>query len=196
MALGFPGISGLTPSILSITNLQTERGFFRTGGFLEPGNSGGPVFNQSGAVVGVVHGGGAPGTDNNEIIPIGLASTLLKKWNVSVGLDRQPEYPERCYAACRVEAHGIEGWQSSRKWGPANSGWLPGGHNQVDECNKLVAGELAKPENRGGSIEVSRRWEDRKKDWGHAQYKYWCEGTLRLGPIYSEKRSAACGLWQ
>ena len=88
-----------------------------------------------------------------------------------------------------------------------NSGWLPGGHNQTDECKKLVAADIAG--NPGTEITLLPGGGRRCDEPGAAnegmcedlkqgivvQYRYVCRGTLRSGPIYSMKQSPACGLW-
>jgi hypothetical protein len=193
LALGFPGAAGLTPNSLTINNLQTERGYYRTDGFLEPGNSGGPVFNQDGQVVAIVHGGGLPGTENNEVIPIALAIDLLRKRNVAIGLDAPAPYADTCYASCRNPQHGIEGWTSQVEW-ERSSGWLGGSNNREDVCNGLAS--AVRTELQADSIEVTWTGEESKKDIsGRVEYKYHCKGIVRTGPLYVEKRSQACGIW-
>jgi uncharacterized protein YigE (DUF2233 family) len=88
LVLGFPGKDGLTPSSVGINNLSTpEHGFYKADGFLRPGNSGGPAFNDVGRAVAIVQGGTMPGTDNNDLVPISLAVALIKKRNVQAGID-------------------------------------------------------------------------------------------------------------
>jgi hypothetical protein len=87
VVLGFPGKEGLTPSRLAINNLTSQRGFYKADGFLRPGNSGGPVFNESGEVIAVVQGGTLPGTENNDLVPIAPAIYLLQKWGVQAGIN-------------------------------------------------------------------------------------------------------------
>lgn len=192
LALGFPTNSGFTASTLAITNLQTQRGFLKTDGFLEPGNSGGPVFNQSGQVVGIVHGGGTPGTENNEIIPIGIAISLLRKWNVPAAIDTPLAYAERCFASCSSPQHGIASWTTEAPWG-RSSGWLGGGNNQSGVCNGLASAVQA--EMKADRVVVQSTSEEFKKDiLGRVEYRYHCRGIFQRGPIYLEKRSSACGL--
>lgn len=194
LSLGFPGSSGLTPNSLTINNLTTSRGFMKTDGFLEPGNSGGPVFNQAGHVVGVVHGGGQPGTENNEVIPISLALNLVRKWKIGASVDAAAPYPERCFSTCRDPQHGIEGWTTIAPWSES-SGWLGGGHGQSSVCAS-IAGSI-KISRRADDVEVTSTSESTKRDvFGHVEYKYHCTGVARFTPIYYERRSAACGIWR
>jgi hypothetical protein len=79
LALGFPGNEGLTPSHITIANVTSELGYYKSDGFLQPGNSGGPVFNDAGLVIAIVQGGTKPGTNNNDLVPIRLAISLLEK---------------------------------------------------------------------------------------------------------------------
>lgn len=193
LAVGFPGNSGLTPSSLTVNNLNTNRGFAKTDGFLEPGNSGGPVFNQGGHVVAIVQGGGLPGTENNEIIPISLGLALVRKWNVAAGVDAENPPPASCYATCRAPEHGIEGWASEVRWRD-QSGWLGGGNNQPDVCAALAAATQAKLG--ADKITITETREESKKDlFGRVEYMYYCEGLAKIGPVYKEQRSTACGLW-
>jgi hypothetical protein len=198
LVLGFPENDGLTPSRISINNLTSPRGFYKADGYLRPGNSGAPVFNETGQAVALVQGGTLPGTENNDLVPISPAISLLKKWGVRAGIDSAVPFDESCYASCRSPSHGIERWTSEEPWGPIDSGWVSGGHNRVDECKKLIAGALASLP--GGQIDLlpgdQGMWETSQKDlFGHVDYKYFCKGVLRQGPIYIEKRSQACGLW-
>jgi hypothetical protein len=203
LVLGFPGNDGLTPSRVSINNLASDRGFLKADGFLRPGNSGGPVFNEKGHVIGLVEGGGLPGTENNDLVPIAPAIDLIKKHGVQAGIDSPVPFDDACYASCRAESHGVEKWTTVKPWGPVESGWLGGGHNRREVCNSLIAGELAA--NPGGAIELlpgegtpntTGMWEDNKRDpLGHVEYKYYCKGTFRSGPVYVEKQSPACGPW-
>ena len=202
IALGFPQQDGLTPSGFAISNVGGARGFIKADGRLRPGNSGGPVFNESGRVVAIVEGGAVAGADDNDLVPIAPALALIKKYGVRAGIDAAAPFDDACYASCRVPAHGLESWTTQVPWGPKNSGWLPGGHSPVTECNGLKAAELAIMP--GSIIELDPGegdsskgiWEDSKKDvFGKVEYQYFCKGTLKSGPIYKEKRSSACGLW-
>jgi len=203
LILGFPGKDGLTPSITNIKNLSSQRGFYKVDGYLYTGNSGGPTFNEAGQVVAVVQGGTMPGTENNDLIPIATAIALIKKHRIQTGIDEPVPFDNSCYASCRSPSHGVEKWLKEVQWGPVDSGWLPGGHNRPDECKKLIAAAIAN--NPGTQIELlpgegnpdnTGMWEESKKDiYGHVEYKYFCKGTLRSEPIFSNKQSPACGLW-
>jgi hypothetical protein len=87
LALGFPRAEGLTSLPMSIVNSGTRYGFYKSDGALDHGDSGGPVFNKDGKVIAIVQGGGIPGTANNDLIPVSIAISLLKKRNVRVGID-------------------------------------------------------------------------------------------------------------
>jgi len=108
LAIGFPSNHGLTPANSSITNLQSERGFYRVDGQLESGFSGGPVFNEEGKVIGLVQGGKLPGTQNNDIVPISLAITLISKRNVLAGIESEIPFKESCYVRCRNPSPDVE----------------------------------------------------------------------------------------
>lgn len=198
VVLGFPGKDGLTPSSVGLNNLSSPGlGFYKADGHLRPGNSGGPAFNADGHVVAIVQGGTIAGAESNDLIPVALATNLLKKRNVRAGIDEPISFDDSCYARCQHASHGVRGWDVETTWGPVNTGWLGGGHNPTDECNKLIAAELAsKP---GAQIELlpgkDGRWETHYKDLlGRVEYKYFCKGTLRSGAKYHEKQSAACPL--
>lgn len=108
LAIGFPSESGLTPANSSIINLQSERGFYKVDGQLESGFSGGPVFNEEGKVIGLVQGGKLPGTQNNDIVPISLAISLISKRNVLAGIESETPFNEACYASCRHPTDDFE----------------------------------------------------------------------------------------
>jgi hypothetical protein len=195
LALGFPQQDDLSPASLGITSVHTqEKGFYRADAYLWPGNSGGPVFNEDGKVVALVQGGTMPGTERNDLIPISFAINLLKKWNVRAGYDVPVPYENSCYQSC-ANPSKIVSWNSQVPWNSPGSGWVGGGHTQIDECNKMVAGALAG--NPGGQIEIQRMWEDNKKDvFGHVEYQYYCSGILRSGPVYAVEQSSLCPLKQ
>lgn len=198
MALGFPKREGLSPSTVTIKNLTSYRGFYKTDGYLEPGNSGGPVFNEAGEVIAIVQGGTMPGTENNDIVPIALAVNLLQKRGVNAGIGAPVPFDSSCYATCRDRSHGIERWETQKPWGPVNSGWLDGGHDQTNECKKLIAGALAGDPEATITLLPGKEgmWEESKKDiFGHVEYRYFCMGIYYSGPRYKEKQSPACGLW-
>lgn len=199
LAVGFPDNQDLSASPFGITNTSSTLGFFKADGMLQPGNSGGPVFNEEGQVIGIVQGGTMPGTNNNDIVPIAPAIALIRKRGVVSGIGTPLAFASSCYAMCRAPSNGIESWTVSKPWGPINSGWLNGGHDQTIECGNLMAGALAN--NPTAEITLlpgnSGKWEDSRKDWlGHAEYKYFCRGTFRSGPVYAEARSPECGLRQ
>jgi hypothetical protein len=87
ITLGFPDDEGLTPSFFKISNLTSTHGFYKADGFLQPGDSGAPVFNKQGQVIAIVEGGTAPGTRYDDLIPIGRAISLIKNWDVKAGID-------------------------------------------------------------------------------------------------------------
>jgi hypothetical protein len=66
----------------------------------------------------------------------------------------------------------------------------------------LIAGALATVPNATiellpgeGTPNTTGMWEESKQDVLKVEYKYFCKGTMRSGPIYAEKQSSACGLW-
>jgi hypothetical protein len=202
VALGFPGRDGLTPALVNIINLATDEGFYRGDGFLRGGYSGGPVFNEDGKVIATVHSG-TPAGGNNDFVPVAASINLLKKRGVRAGVDIPVPFENSCYTFCRATSHGIEKWTSEGPWGPVNSGELPGGHTRKGECDKLIAAALAgHPDSQidllpgEGVADATGMWEDSHKDvLGEMHYTYYCKGILRSGPIFAEKQSPACGLW-
>lgn len=202
VVIGFPGQSGLTPAPINIANLSDDQGFYNADGFLRPGFSGGPVFNEDGKIIALVHGG-TVGGGNNSLVPVALIINLLKKRGIQAGVDAEVPFDNSCYASCRAPSHGIEKWSMETEWGPVSSGELPGGHTRKGECDKLIAAALAgQPNSRidllpgEGVKDVTGMWEDSHKDvLGQPHYTYFCKGTLKSGPIYHEAQSQECGLW-
>lgn len=203
LVIGFPGNDGLTPAAVNINNLTSALGFYKADGELRPGNSGAPAFNESGNVVAIVEGGAIAGAQNNDLIPIAPAVALLKKRGVQANIDQTVPFDEACYASCRHVSHGIERWEREAPWGPKNTGWLGGGNNRTDQCNSIIAAEKASDPAveiellPGEGIEnLTGMWEKSKIDvFGRVEYKYFCKGTIRSNPVYVEKQSSACGLW-
>lgn len=198
VALGFPGNRGLSRAILHITNVHSPGGLYATDGALEEGYSGGPVFNQGGKVVGFVQGGTISGARDNDLVPIAIAISILKKLGVSAAIGSSAAYPNSCYTSCRAPENGIERWLHEEPWS-ANSGEVGGGHNEPDMCAGLIAGKLATSPS-GARVDLDNTGgmsEDKKKDaLGHVTRIYYCKGTLRYGVIYKEARSSVCPLWE
>lgn len=193
LAVGFPRTEGLSPSVMSIKNVHADHGFYSTDGFLEPGNSGGPVFDEKGQVIAVVEGGGRPGTQDNDIVPIALALNLTNKRNVAIGIGQAKPFEEQCYALCRTPAHGVETWQTSNPW-KGQTGRLPGGSGQDAECAIVKAAALAS--HPGAIIDITATSETSQRDLlGQVTYQYFCEGVMKENPVYVEKRAPDCGMW-
>lgn len=84
VVLGFPLMENLSASKVSIRNISSERGFYKSDGYLQHGNSGGPMLTTSGDAVAIVQGGALPGTEDNDLIPIEFAAALAKKNGIAV----------------------------------------------------------------------------------------------------------------
>lgn len=195
LALGFPGTDGLTPARLGIINRSTpERGFYRADAYIWPGFSGGPVFNENGRVIAIVQGGTMPGTGRNDLVPISLLTNLLRKRGVEASYDEPRGYDISCYQTCPNPSK-IVGWAVQHPWNSGSSGWIGGGHNRTQECNKMVA--AFKASHPGVNIEITSTGENHKKDLlGHVEYEYFCSGTMRSGPKYAVEPGPHCPLKQ
>lgn len=86
IVLGFPTIEDLSASRVSIRNGSSVRGFYKSDGYLQHGNSGGPMLNVNEDVIAMVQGGTLPGTDDNDLIPILFAIDLIKKNHVAASI--------------------------------------------------------------------------------------------------------------
>lgn len=197
LVLGFPGRDGLSSAPLNITNVNGDQGFYKADGFVRNGYSGGPVFNEDGQVIASVHAG-APAGGNNELVPIAAAIALIKKRGVPAGINAELPFENSCYAFCRAAAHGVERWAVEKPW-EDNSGEVGGGHNQTDECKKLISAAIVG--NADAQIELlpgdAGKWETEHKDLaGQMHRKYFCKGIFRSGPLYKRMQSSACGLWE
>jgi hypothetical protein len=158
------------------------------------------VFNEDGKVIATVHSG-TPAGGNNDLVPISFALNLLKKRGVRAGVDAAIPFDNSCYTFCRAPSHGIEKWTSETSW-TTNSGEVSGGHTRRGECDKLIAATLAGNLNAridllpGEGTPQNGMWEESHKDFaGQMHYTYYCRGTLRSGPVYVQKQSPACELW-
>ncbi|WP_438275112.1 S1 family peptidase [Nitrobacter sp.] len=199
VAVGFPADRGLSRATVAITNTHTPLGFYASDGQLEEGYSGAPVFNEDGKVIGIVQGGTVSGARSNDIVPIASAIAMAKKLGVRAAVGEAVPYDDSCYASCRAPAHGIEKWGHEEAWS-ANTGKVNGGYNQTLACNGLIAGKLAtQPPGSRIDLDLGKAgmWESSDKDFfGHVTYVYYCKGTLRSSPVYKERRSPACQLWE
>jgi S1-C subfamily serine protease len=79
LALGFPMNLELQATQGIITSTFGEHGRWMTDIPVNPGTSGGPVFNNTGGVVAVVRGGRQDAQNINELIPISFAGELLQR---------------------------------------------------------------------------------------------------------------------
>jgi len=75
--LGYPLGNPLSATTGTITNSNAQSGRFQTQAPINHGNSGGPVFDSSGGVVAMVHGGIDMAQNMNYLIPINYARGLL-----------------------------------------------------------------------------------------------------------------------
>jgi len=191
LALGFPR-GDFTPAILRINRLENDRGFFQTDGYLEPGNSGGPVFNASGHIVGMVRGGRSYGSEANEVIPIALARHILAKWNIKIGVDAEIPYRDECFTVCTRIEHGVLDYRFSETW-EKSSGWLGPDNDKQDVCNGLASAvSVEKLPHRATVTDI--RPEERTDILGRKEFRFHCKGTAYFDPIYVRKRSPACEL--
>lgn len=201
IALGFPDSSGLQPAFLNVTNPQAPSGFIASDGQVEPGDSGGPAFDEAGHVVGFVQGGTLSGAHFNDLVPIAHAIALITKNGVLTGIDHSLEYPLACYSTCENPAHGIEKWTIETRW-EDQTGRENGGEGEGQRCREVIARDLV-GQPPGTVIELDSGENDSSKgmweehfDHPLDKYIYHCRGTLRSGPIYKTVRSRACPLWQ
>jgi S1-C subfamily serine protease len=200
VALGFPADRGLSRAIVNITNPQSPLGFYASDGQLEEGYSGGPVFDERGNVIGIVQGGTISGARSNDIVPIATGVAMVTKLGVLASVGKAVPFAESCYSSCRAPQHGIESWEHEDPW-TDHTGPMNGGNNRTSMCNGLIAAKLAVSPP-GSRIDLDTgdagMWEDPpSKDFlGHVTYVYHCKGTLRSSPVYFEKRSSACQLWE
>ncbi|MFL9917989.1 serine protease [Paraburkholderia fungorum] len=88
-AAGFPLTSDYSVVDGTISNLSSRQGFWQVSIPLNYGNSGGPVFDKQGAVVGMVEGGIRGAQQINYIIPLNLLSPYLNMAGIA-----WPPYPQ------------------------------------------------------------------------------------------------------
>lgn len=160
----------------------------------------GPVFDERGNVIGIVQGGTISGARSNDIVPIATGVAMVTKLGVLASVGKAVPFAESCYSSCRAPQHGIESWEHEDPW-TDHTGPMNGGNNRTSMCNGLIAAKLAVSPP-GSRIDLDTgaagMWEDPpSKDFlGHVTYVYHCKGTLRSSPVYFEKRSSACQLWE
>ena len=115
------------------------RGNFFVDGTLQKGESGGPVFNTDGAVVGLLSGGHLATGQDLVVTLIRLAEPLLARADQWPVPEKENRYPASCFPECTNPAHGVVGWENTQQWNQS-SGWLGGGNNQSAVCNGLARG--------------------------------------------------------
>lgn len=189
--MGFRGKT-IIPHLFSVTNPHGPEGIVLADGTLDVGESGGPVFNSEGAVVGFVAGGHLASGKDQAVTPIRLAVPLLERAGQWPPPRKEERFPAACFNSCPNPANGVERWSETKPW-EDNSGWLGGGNNPQRVCDGLARGY--EQSNAGWSVVVSRTGESSRSDiFRQFQYIYYCSGEARRGPVFASARSAACGM--
>jgi S1-C subfamily serine protease len=94
-ALGFPLGMPLSVNSGALSSKDGPRGLWKTDILVNEGSSGGPVFDNSGHVIGVVKGGIQEAPGNNFIIPTNLMSDMLQSGlSVSDDCSESPQAAE------------------------------------------------------------------------------------------------------
>ncbi len=190
--LSFSETRSLGPHVASVVSTQGPEGTILADTNLEHGESGAPVFNSAGAVVGIVSGGHLATNRNDIITPTRHASVLLTRAGQWPPRTESERYPALCFKECINPANGIIGWEATKPWN-RDSPWLGGGNNQPAVCNGLArSDEIANP---GWSIDITAMSESSKEEfYRQFFYMYHCSGIMRHGPIYRSARAAVCGI--
>jgi len=162
------------------------RPWWQTSLALNPGNSGGPIFDQLGTVVGVAVAINSTAQLVNYVIPISRAQHLLDLAEVKTSVaGRCAVFPE-----CRHASHGVERYEKDsivNRWG----NWRRGGYNQGAFCNDFLADlQRAHPQSTFTFVKSDER---SRMTWDrHAEYKYYCEFRRQEQPLFEVRRSIAC----
>lgn len=204
LGMGFPGTDdGVTATPLNLVNLSAgDTGYYKADGFLRPGYSGGPIFDENGKVIAIVSSGD-PSGGNNDLVPISFALALLRKNGAQVGLNTPAPFADSCYAFCRAAENGVESWNSDQTVEETRN-ISESGHNPGTECAIAMTARLQMepPGSRTelypgqGQEHVNGLSESYTQDiLGHGTYHYHCRYHLRSGPTFVRKQSPVCGLW-
>jgi S1-C subfamily serine protease len=83
-ALGYPNAQPLTVNSGTLSSKDAPNGLWKTDALVAAGSSGGPVFDGTGHVVGLVKGGIKESPGSNFIVPINLAIDILQSGLASI----------------------------------------------------------------------------------------------------------------
>jgi hypothetical protein len=192
--MGFPGgdvtITPLSEITASNTFLHGElRAFWTTGLNLNPGNSGGPVFDRLGTVVGIAD---AIRDDNAQaisfVVPIQEAFSLL----ANAGAEKSLAGPCAELPVCAHSSHGIDHFEVDVNM-TGHSGWRGGGYNQTAYCNDYL-GYLNVQYPNSAFTRLSSgedaRWTG---TFGRTRnYNYYCVVRRQENPIYKQAAGVEC----
>jgi Trypsin-like peptidase domain len=193
-AMGFPLNSDLTvttrgrktaENVLMDGNLMP---FWQTDLPLNHGNSGGPVFDPFGTIIGIATAKSINGQSMSYILPISMAQSFLDIAGVvATKAGHCAIFPE-----CEAEIHGIDRYaidERVNEWG----NWRGGGYTRGAYCNDfLIKLRTNYPNSQFTFIrddEISRKTPFPES---RAEYRYYCEYRRIETPIYKRMRSMAC----
>jgi S1-C subfamily serine protease len=189
--LGFPGgdlaIVPTAQVTARTTRLQGQiKPWWQTALALNPGNSGGPIFNRSGTTVGLAVAVRENAQLITYVIPIQYAQYML----TAAGSVRSATGLCGSFPSCAHPSHGVDRYEIDRReerW----SAWRDGGYNRTAYCNDFL-GQLRSSYPNGQFEKVDDNEESRSDIFRHFEYRYFCAFRHTERPLYRTAAGPEC----
>ena len=194
-ALGFPGgdLSFVPTSQITSRNSiihDLSKPWWQTALPLNPGNSGGPVFDTLDTVVGIAVAYDEGAQRISYVLPLQYALDMAQKGGAKPG----SAGPCAIFPACPHPAHGIDHFAVDKDEG-GWSEWRGGGYNRNAYCGdvlRVLQSRYSDATFEKIKDDEGQRVTDNWPNLRHAEYRYYCSYRVTSDPIYKVASGPEC----